>query len=179
MVPQHFMLVPVLTVAENVPRPGTVPGQGPRHGRREADPGARDQLGSSDPRTLIDPLSRPAAAGRDPKSLYRGANLLVLDEPTAVLTPQDTLEIFGLLPPQAEGTRSSSSPKARRCAPIAEPITSSGGRVVDPRRLRPPRRSRQLISARCPLRRRPGRVEARWTVPSGQALLVKAIEPEG
>ncbi|HEY7590445.1 MAG TPA: ABC transporter ATP-binding protein [Candidatus Limnocylindrales bacterium] len=110
MVHQHFMLVPVLTVAENV-----ILGQESITGPGILDFGdaerrikaLAEQLGFRiDPRAKVEELS----VGQQQrveilKALYRGARLLVLDEPTAVLTPQETVEIFGVLRKlKAEGT---------------------------------------------------------------------------
>jgi len=101
MVHQHFMLVPVLSVAENV-----VLGQeivsGPFLDLAEAGRRIRAlaaQLGFDvDPDAKVETLN----VGQQQrveilKALYRGARILVLDEPTAVLTPQETQEIFGVL----------------------------------------------------------------------------------
>jgi general nucleoside transport system ATP-binding protein len=110
MVHQHFMLVPVLTVAENVilgqetiGAPGMLD---LRTAERQIGELA-DRLGFRiDPRARIDQLS----VGQQQrveilKALYRGARLLVLDEPTAVLTPQETTEIFAVLEKlKADGT---------------------------------------------------------------------------
>jgi simple sugar transport system ATP-binding protein len=102
MVHQHFMLVPVLTVAENVVL-GSEVMRGPvlldqaEAGRRIRDLSA--QVGFSiDPNARVEQLS----VGQQQrveivKALYRRARILVLDEPTAVLTPQETEEIFGVL----------------------------------------------------------------------------------
>src|SRR5438445_7714739 len=101
MVHQHFMLVPVLTVAENV-----VLGQEVTRGAQLLDMRApqrriRDlakRLGFSvEPGARIDQLS----VGQQQrveilKTIYRGARIVVLDEPTAVLTPQETREMFGV-----------------------------------------------------------------------------------
>lgn len=110
MVHQHFMLIPVLTVAENV-----ILGQETlRHGiLLDLDEAERriavlaDQLGFHiDPRVRIEQLS----VGQQQrveilKAIYRGARVLILDEPTAVLTPQETVEIFTVLRRlKAEGT---------------------------------------------------------------------------
>ncbi|MDP9231525.1 MAG: ABC transporter ATP-binding protein [Actinomycetota bacterium] len=102
MVHQHFMLIPVMTVAENI-----VLGTEPRRDGVLLDLSAAEkrvrelseQYGLSvDPRARIEDIS----VGRQQrveilKALYRGADILILDEPTAVLTPQEATELFGVL----------------------------------------------------------------------------------
>ena len=142
MVHQHFMLVPVLTVAENVILgQETVRGAGMLD-RREAErriAALAEQLGFRiDPRARVDQLS----VGQQQrveilKALYRGARLLVLDEPTAVLTPQETTEIFGVLGQlKAQGTSIIFiSHKLDEVLAIADRITViRRGRVVGTRR---------------------------------------------
>ena len=102
MVHQHFMLVPVLTVAENV-----VLGQEITRGGQILDMPAAERrirelakgLGFAvDPGARVDGLSLGQQQRVEIlKAIYRGARILVLDEPTAVLTPQETHEIFGVL----------------------------------------------------------------------------------
>ena len=102
MVHQHFMLVPVLTVAENV-----VLGQEITKGGQVLDMRAAERrihelaerLGFTvDPRARVDQLSLGQQQRVEIlKAIYRGARILVLDEPTAVLTPQETREIFEVL----------------------------------------------------------------------------------
>jgi general nucleoside transport system ATP-binding protein len=102
MVHQHFMLVPVFTVAENI-----VLGQETMAGsvfldRREArrrivDLGRRFGF-EIDPDARVGSLSVGWQQRVEIlKALYRDAKILVLDEPTAVLTPQETEEIFAVL----------------------------------------------------------------------------------
>ncbi len=98
MVHQHFMLVPTLTVAENV-----VLGNEPR--RRglfdratacaQVEETARRFGFTLDPRARIEHLSVGSQQKVEiVKALHRGAEVLILDEPTAVLTPQEADELF-------------------------------------------------------------------------------------
>ncbi len=101
MVHQHFMLVPTLTVAENVclglPSTGRFLPDLKAAGRRIRDLASRHSL-EIDPDARIADLS---VAGRQRveilKALFRGARILILDEPTAVLTPQETEGLFRIL----------------------------------------------------------------------------------
>jgi len=102
MVHQHFMLVPVLTVAENILL-GEETMAGPVFlDRREAHQRIVD-LGKRfgfeiDPEVKVGSLSVGWQQRVEIlKALYRDARILVLDEPTAVLTPQETEEIFAVL----------------------------------------------------------------------------------
>jgi ABC-type uncharacterized transport system ATPase subunit len=102
MVHQHFMLIPVFSVGENIML-GREPVTGP------------DFFDRARARTEIADLSRRFGLALDPdartgdlpvglqqraeiiKVLYRGANILILDEPTGVLTPQESKELFVVL----------------------------------------------------------------------------------
>ena len=102
MVHQHFMLVPVLTVAENVLL-GKEAMRGPifldqeEARRRIKELGARFGF-ELDPDARVGDLSVGWQQRVEIlKALYRDARILVLDEPTAVLTPQETVEIFAVL----------------------------------------------------------------------------------
>jgi simple sugar transport system ATP-binding protein len=102
MVHQHFMLVPVLSVAENILL-GEEPMAGPVFVDRAASHRRIRELGDRfgwqiDPDKPVGSLSVGWQQRVEIlKALYRNARLLVLDEPTAVLTPQETTEIFGVL----------------------------------------------------------------------------------
>ena len=98
MVHQHFRLVHTLTVAENVAL-GFEPRRGAWVDAREAERRVETlaaELGFSiDPHALVETL--PVGAQQRVeilKSLARGAGVLILDEPTAVLTPQESDDLF-------------------------------------------------------------------------------------
>jgi general nucleoside transport system ATP-binding protein len=101
MVHQHFMLIPVMTVAENI-----VLGVEPRSGllldERTAEKRVRELSErfslAVDPGALVSDIT----VGQEQrveilKALYRGADILILDEPTAVLTPQEAHELFEIV----------------------------------------------------------------------------------
>ncbi len=101
MVHQHFMLIPVMTVAENI-----VLGVEPRHNllldERTAEKRVRELSErfslAVDPSALVSDIT----VGQEQrveilKALYRGADILILDEPTAVLTPQEAQELFEII----------------------------------------------------------------------------------
>jgi simple sugar transport system ATP-binding protein len=102
MVHQHFMLIPVMTVAENI-----VLGNEPtREGVFLDESGAEERVRSLsrqfglavEPGALVSQIT----VGQQQrveilKALYRGADVLILDEPTAVLTPQEATELFAII----------------------------------------------------------------------------------
>ena len=101
MVHQHFMLVPTLTVAENVML-GTEITRGPLLDERTANARIRElstQYGLDvPPEALV--MDLPVGVQQRVeivKALYRGADILILDEPTAVLTPQEAEELFAVI----------------------------------------------------------------------------------
>lgn len=106
MIHQHFMLVPTLTVAENVAL-GLPSSRGMLTDLDRVSQRV-DQLANNyglqvDPEAYVWQL----AVGQQQrveiiKALYRGAALLILDEPTAVLTPQEVSELFVTLRQMAE-----------------------------------------------------------------------------
>lgn len=100
MIHQHFMLVPTLTVAENVAL-----GLGGRRGLSDMGP-VKDKLADVSERygLHVDPdayIWQLAVGERQRaeilKALYRDAQVLVLDEPTAVLTPPEVDDLFATL----------------------------------------------------------------------------------
>ena len=130
MVHQHFMLIPVMTVAENI-----VLATEPRKGGVLLDYDAAVQRVRDLASTFnfaIDPDAKVESitVGQQQrveilKALYRGAEILILDEPTAVLTPQEADELFGILRTlQREGMSIIFiSHKLREVLEIAERIT--------------------------------------------------------
>jgi ABC-type uncharacterized transport system ATPase subunit len=102
MVHQHFMLIPVMTVTENI-----VLAQEPKHAGVLLDYDAaakRVRELSNSFGLAVDPYARieKITVGQQQrveilKALYRGAEILILDEPTAVLTPQEAQELFEII----------------------------------------------------------------------------------
>jgi general nucleoside transport system ATP-binding protein len=158
MVHQHFMLVPVFTVAENVTlgaepiRRLTLPGV--RVGGLQLPPLSVPSLGLLDrrrARASVRELSQRFGLRVDPdayvedlpvgvqqrveiiKALLRDAKMLVLDEPTAVLTPGETEDLFQIMRQLRDSGRSIVfiSHKLREVQAIADNITVlRRGRVV-------------------------------------------------
>src|SRR5256886_4101137 len=101
MVHQHFMLVEPMTVAENIvlgAEPGSAASLDLRKAAEEIRKVSDEFKLSVDPNATIETLS----VGQQQrvellKALYRRAQLLILDEPTAVLTPQEVEEFFAIL----------------------------------------------------------------------------------
>src|SRR5438045_1535811 len=102
MVHQHFMLIPVMSVAENI----VLASEPTRNGVLLDYDAAADRVRelsrafnfAIDPGAKVESLS----VGQQQrveimKALYRNADILILDEPTAVLTPQEGRELFGIL----------------------------------------------------------------------------------
>ena len=130
MVHQHFMLVPVFTVAENVTL-----GQEPTRrlgllDRRRARAEVRNlsqQFGLDvDPDAVIEEL--PVGLQQRVeiiKALMREANVLILDEPTAVLTPSESEDLFRIMRDLRADGRSIVfiSHKLREVQAIADKIT--------------------------------------------------------
>jgi len=102
MVHQHFMLLPSLSVAENV-----VLGSEPKKKKFFMDYDKAIEITKNlaqkygfkvDPHEKIETLSVGVQQRVEIlKVLYRGADILILDEPTAVLTPQETDELFNVI----------------------------------------------------------------------------------
>jgi general nucleoside transport system ATP-binding protein len=102
MVHQHFMLIPVMTVAENI-----VLGTEPVREGIFLDEAAADRRVSEMAKTFrfeVDPDARveDISVGQQQrveimKALYRNADVLILDEPTAVLTPQERDGLFAVI----------------------------------------------------------------------------------
>lgn len=98
MVHQHFMLVEGLTVAENIAL-GIEPGKAGVFDKKTAiqmtEEAAKKYNLIVDPNALVRDISVGVKQKVELlKALIRGVRLLVLDEPTAVLTPQETRELF-------------------------------------------------------------------------------------
>ena len=137
MVHQHFMLVPTLTVAENV-----VLGREPsRWGRMDLERACQEVAATCerfgfklDPRARVDTLSVGSQQKVEiVKALHRGAQVLILDEPTAVLTPQESDDLFRVARGLAAGGRTVVfiSHKLREVLSVAERVAvMRRGRLV-------------------------------------------------
>ena len=137
MVHQHFMLVPTLSVAENV-----VLGREPsRWGRMDMDRACQEVAATCerfgfklDPRARVDTLSVGSQQKVEiVKALHRGAQVLILDEPTAVLTPQESDDLFRVARGLAAGGRTVVfiSHKLREVLSVAERVAvMRRGRLV-------------------------------------------------
>jgi simple sugar transport system ATP-binding protein len=138
MVHQHFMLVPSFTVAENVTL-GAEPRRGGLFDHRSADQAVRQPMArlgiDLDPHTITGSLNVATQQKLEiVKVLYRGARIIILDEPTAVLTPQETDELFRLLRRLADDGASIVfiSHKLREVFAVADRITVlRNGRTVE------------------------------------------------
>ncbi len=101
MVHQHFMLVPTLTVAENVVLGSEITNaiQLDRAAAEKAVAGLSARTGLAVPadRLVADLSVGEAQRVEILKTLYRGAKILILDEPTAVLSPPEVKELWGVL----------------------------------------------------------------------------------
>ena len=102
MVHQHFMLIPVMTVAENIVL-AVEPTRELVFLDYDAARSRVRELATSfgftiDPDSLIQDITVGLQQRVEIlKALYRRADILILDEPTAVLTPQEAVELFGIL----------------------------------------------------------------------------------
>jgi simple sugar transport system ATP-binding protein len=138
MVHQHFMLIPVFTVAENVAL-GHEPTKGfgvlDLETARKLVREISERFGFSvDPDALVEDL--PVGVQQRVeiiKSLARDAKILVLDEPTAVLTPQETDELMEIMRDLAKSGTSIVfiTHKLREVKAVADKITViRQGRVI-------------------------------------------------
>ena len=142
MVHQHFMLVPVFTVADNIALGAEDVRGGPlglldrRRMRRDVLETSRKYGLPVDPDALVENL--PVGAQQRVeivKALTRDVDLLILDEPTAVLTPQETDELLAVMRSLARGGKSIVfiTHKLREVKAIADRITViRRGRTVAP-----------------------------------------------
>src|SRR4030088_2759822 len=102
MVHQHFMLIPVFTVGENVVLGGEPVRTGDFYDYSKARAAISDltrQYGLAlDPDARVEELPVGLQQrGEIVKVLYPGARILILDQPTGVLTPQESTELFRVL----------------------------------------------------------------------------------
>jgi ABC-type uncharacterized transport system ATPase subunit len=138
MVHQHFMLVDTLTALENV-----MLGAEPHWLLPRAENQVRERLdalmASTGLQIQLDKLVADLPVGDRQrleilKALYRGARVLILDEPTAVLTPQETTQLFAVLRRLREqgSTLILITHKLKEVMALCDVVTvMRGGRVVE------------------------------------------------
>jgi simple sugar transport system ATP-binding protein len=107
MVHQHFKLIPVMNAWENISlgEKGSGPGRGfsnpfvekKRINKKITDIEQQFGLSTSHDKKIYDMSVSERQAVEILKVLYRGAEILILDEPTAVLTPQEIVSLFAML----------------------------------------------------------------------------------
>lgn len=101
MVHQHFMLVDTFTVLENVmlgAEQGMALGASAESARQQLQHLAQNYQLNVDPDALVGDLPVGEQQRTEIlKALYRGAKVLILDEPTGVLTPQEADQLFVIL----------------------------------------------------------------------------------
>ena len=101
MVHQHFMLIPALSILENIVL-GTHPERAPlldlEQAAKRVEHLCKDLALGASPTEKVQRITVSQQQKVEIiKALYRGARILILDEPTAVLTPQESEELFNLL----------------------------------------------------------------------------------
>lgn len=101
MVHQHFMLTPVMTVAENIVM-GSEPVKGVLFDQAEAERQVQEMIDRYSFGIQASEKVANLSVGQQQKveilkAIYRRAEILILDEPTAVLTPQEADELFDVL----------------------------------------------------------------------------------
>ena len=186
MVHQHFMLVPVFTVAENVTLGSEPVRKGP-FGLLDRRKARGDVLALSerfglrvDPDALVEDL--PVGVQQRVeiiKALLRDARVLVLDEPTAVLTPGETEDLFRIMRELREGGRSIVfiSHKLKEVQAIADTITViRRGKVVGER---PPTATTTELASLMVGRAVQLRVSKEPAKPAGVVLDVKDLSVAG
>jgi simple sugar transport system ATP-binding protein len=101
MVHQHFMLIPVFTVMENLIL-GNEPVKGPKIDKIKSEKILADISGKYGMNMNLHAYVKDISVGMQQrveilKLLYRGADIMIFDEPTAILTPQEILELYKVM----------------------------------------------------------------------------------
>ena len=189
MVHQHFMLVPPLTVTENI-----------MLGQESLTPLTKSlkHLASLDRRNVaahVHQLSRQYGLAVDPdavvhdltvgaqqrveiiKALYREANILILDEPTAVLTPQEADELFVIMRELVKQGKSIIfiTHKLREVFAVADKISvMRGGQMIGS--VRPGEATQEMLAEMMVGRSVLLRVDKQEAKPAGTVLNVKDLQ---